>query len=89
MIAELTIYRCYWPTVHSYLKEMQITNFKSEAFGLLQTITCSPEVGRQLEILLPLGAMTDYVELVEEKSIAMTEIDDLLFGRVVIKGGLN
>lgn len=59
MIFEVTIYRCYWPQVFAYLKQ-HAYSFKSEAFGLLATISLSNESAyRFVGQTLPVGAIVD------------------------------
>lgn len=63
MMSEITLYRCYWPTVYGYLKRFEITNFKSEAFGMLMTLDIAPELARRISTMLPIGAVVDLVEV--------------------------
>lgn len=63
MMSEITLYRCYWPTVYGYLKRFEITNFKSEAFGMLMTLDIAPELARRISAMLPIGAVVDLVEV--------------------------
>lgn len=81
MIAELTLYRCYWPTVFSYLKQFEISNFKSEAFGMLMTLDIAPEFAKRIADMLPTGAVVDLVQLSSTDPLGNHDIDDLLFGR--------
>ena len=81
MIAELTLYRCYWPTVFNYLKSFEISNFKTEAFGMLMTLDIAPETARKIAGMLPIGAVVDLVELNSTDPLSMHEIDDLIFGQ--------
>ena len=64
MIAELTFYRCYWPMVYQYLKDTQNHNYKSEAFGILATIDIEPRLAKQIMMRLPVGAVSDYKEVI-------------------------
>ena len=80
MIAEITLYRCYWPQVFHYLKNFEISNFKSEAFGMLMTLDIAPELARRIAAMLPIGAVVDLVELSSTDPMEMHEIDDLLLG---------
>ncbi len=79
MIAELTLYRCYWPTVYNYLKQFEINNFKSEAFGMLMTLDIAPEIARRVAGMLPTGAVVDLVQLESSTPLNVHEIDELLF----------
>jgi len=81
VIAELTLYRCYWPTVFSYLKQFEITNFKSEAFGMLMTLDIAPELAKRIADMLPVGAVVDLVQLSTTDALNNHDVDDLIFGR--------
>ncbi len=81
MIAELTLYRCYWPQVFRYLRQFNISNFKSEAFGMLMTLDLAPEQAQRIASMLPTGAVVDLVELESLDLLEIHEIDDLLFSR--------
>ncbi len=81
MIAELTLYRCYWPTVYSYLKKFEINNFKSEAFGMLLTLDIAPEIAKRIADMLPTGAVVDMVQLESTAALDNQDIDNLLFNR--------
>ena len=78
MTAELTLYRCYWPKVFTYLREFQISNFKAEAFGLLMTLDIEPNQAQKINSMLPYGAVVDLIELDSLDPLEMHEIDDLL-----------
>ena len=80
MIGELTFFRCYWPQVFRYLKDLNNTNFKCEAFGLLMTLDLQPEVARKIMLLLPLGSVTDYVELASTDPMTDEQIDEEILG---------
>ena len=69
MIGELTFLRIYWPQVFSYLKSSSVTNFKTEAFGVLMTVDLSPSVARKIMMRLPWGAVSDYREIGELNEI--------------------
>ena len=75
--AELTLYRCYWPKVFSYLREFQVTNFKAEAFGLLMTLDIEPGQAQKINSMLPYGAVVDLVHLDSLDTLDIHEIDDL------------
>lgn len=78
MTAELTLYRCYWPKVFSYLREFQISNFKAEAFGLLMTLDIEPAQAQKINSMLPYGAVVDLVQLDSLDPLELHEIDELL-----------
>ncbi len=77
MTAELTIYRCYWPKAYEYLKTFKISNFKTEAFGLLMTIDIEPKQAQRIADLLPIGAAVDLVQLDDFNLFSGIEIDAL------------
>lgn len=80
MISEITLYRCYWPQVFHYLKMFEVSNFKTEAFGMLMTIDIAPDLARRIASILPIGAVVDLVELDPGESMEISEIDDFFFG---------
>lgn len=84
MTAELTIYRCYWPTVYSYLKTFQIENFKTEAFGLLMTIDIEPKQARRIADTLPIGAVVDLIRLEDLEPFSGLELDSLEYDSNII-----
>lgn len=63
MMGEITLYRCYWPTVYGYLKRFEITNFKSEADGMLMTLDIAPELAKRISAMLPVGAVIGLIEV--------------------------
>jgi hypothetical protein len=56
MTAEVTLYRCYWPPVHAYLKG-QGAGFVSQAFDLLMTLRVDPAHAAPLLECLPAGVV--------------------------------
>ena len=86
MTAELTLYRCYWPQVFRYLREFQVSNFKSEAFGMLMTLDINPMQAQKIAAMLPLGAVVDLITLESTDPLELHEIDDILFGSVASRG---
>ncbi len=86
MIAEITLYRCYWPKVFHYLKDFEISNFKTEAFGMLMTLDIAPDLARRIASMLPVGAVVDLVELSSTDPMNVHEIDDLILGQSIGHG---
>ncbi len=79
MTAELTIYRCYWPKAYEYLKTFNITNFKTEAFGLLMTIDIDSKQAQRIVDLLPVGAALDLVHQEDLDLFSGIEVEGLDF----------
>ena len=77
MTAELTIYRCYWPTAYKYLKDFHLNNFKTEAFGLFMTIDIEEKQARQIASLLPVGAVIDLLHLEDLNPLSGYDYDEL------------
>lgn len=54
--AELTLYRCYWPAAHGFLKASG-ASYQSQAFDVLMTLELSCEHACALMEHLPAGAV--------------------------------
>jgi hypothetical protein len=78
MNTQLTLYRCYWPQAFHYLKSLQISNFKTEAFGLLMTLDVSEGLARSITSLLPFGAVVEAINLDTYQELDNQGIDELL-----------
>jgi hypothetical protein len=79
MNTQLTLYRCYWPQAFRHLKALEITNFRSEAFGLLMTLDVSDALANSITALLPFGAVIETINLDTYQELNDQAIDEMLF----------
>jgi hypothetical protein len=79
MNTQLTLYRCYWPQAFRHLKALEISNFKTEAFGLLMTLDVSDALARSITALLPFGAIVETINLDTYQELDDQAIDEMLF----------
>jgi hypothetical protein len=92
MNTQLTLYRCYWPQAFRHLKALEISNFKSEAFGLLMTLDVSEALARSITSLLPFGAVLETINLDTYEELDDQAIDEMLFAssaRVLVETDKN
>jgi hypothetical protein len=78
MNTQLTLYRCYWPQVFHYLKSLQVSSFRAEAFGLLMTLDVSDNLARGITRLLPFGSIVETINLDTYQELDNQAIDELL-----------
>ncbi len=55
----ISLYRCYWPTVHSYLKPLNLTKSVQDTFGYVLTLSLEKEHIKAICALLPVGAIVE------------------------------
>ena len=55
----LTLYRCYWPRVHAFLKQTNATRCVSDAYGPFMTIYVGVQEARHICHDLPHGAVVE------------------------------
>lgn len=77
--AELTLYRCYWPSAFDYLKNRGIKAFTAKAYDLLMTLELASEQAYAVAALLPTGAVVDIVPI-DPEPLQSHDIDALLYG---------
>ena len=77
--AELTLYRCYWPSAFAYLKNGNVTKFTAKAYDLLMTLELAHDRAYEVAALLPTGAVVDVVP-VDPEPMQAHDIDALLYG---------
>ena len=73
MTTEMTLYRCYWPSAHDYLKVFGVT-FSAKAYGLLMTLNIPQEHAYAVASLLPVGSVIDIVPI---ETQVLQILDDL------------
>ena len=55
----ITLYRCYWPTVHRYLKSLDLAKSVQDTFGYVVTLRLAEEYIKEICSLLPVGAIIE------------------------------
>jgi hypothetical protein len=83
MNTQLTLYRCYWPQAFRHLKSLQVSSFKTEAFGLLMTLDVSESLAKSLTSLLPFGSVVEVINLDTYQELDNEAIDELLMAQSV------
>ncbi|MGL4608295.1 MAG: hypothetical protein ACRCYY_01220 [Trueperaceae bacterium] len=78
MSTQLTLYRCYWPQAFYCLKDWQVSNFRTEAFGLLMTLDVPEVIARNLSRSLPFGAIVETIDLDSYQELDNEAIDEML-----------
>jgi hypothetical protein len=92
MNTQLTLYRCYWPQAYHYLKSLQVSSFRAEAFGLLMTLDVSDSLARAITRILPFGSVVETIDLDSYQELDNQAIDELLMSqsaRVVVETEKN